>query len=79
MTPEEEPDVTFTSTVRAEELTFDEVPETHVEFTGDTDDRSTSGSDRTNLPRPVEPHVTYRDIRVDYRIEAYLDEDAPEP
>jgi hypothetical protein len=74
MTTEDEPDVTFTSTVRADEITFSEVPETSVDFPGDTDDRSTSGSDRTNLPNPVRPHVTYHDIQVDYRIEAYLDQ-----
>ncbi|MEV4729583.1 hypothetical protein [Saccharopolyspora sp. NPDC049426] len=76
---ENEPDVTFTSTVRADEITFGEVPETRVDFPGDTDDRSTSGSDRTNLPNPVRAHVTYHDIQVDYRIEAHLDqEDRPD-
>lgn len=73
MTSEYDVDVTFTSSVRADEITFREVPETRVDFSGDTDDRSTSGSDRTNLPNPVSPHVTYHAIQVDYRIKAYLD------
>ena len=74
MTSEDERDVTFTSTVHADEITFSEVPDTSVDFPGDTDERSTSGSDRTNLPNPVRPHVTYHDIQVDYRIKAYLDQ-----
>lgn len=73
MTSEDDADVTFTSTVRADEITFREVPETHVDFTGDTDERSASGSDRTNLPNPVRPHETYHDVQIDYRIEAHLD------
>ncbi|WP_199740520.1 hypothetical protein [Saccharopolyspora rhizosphaerae] len=68
----ENPDVEFTSRVRADEITFFEAPETRVEFPGDTDDRSTSGSERTNLPKPVRETETYEDIQVDYRIEAYL-------
>lgn len=74
MTDEDDADVIFTSTVRADEITFHEVPETRVEFPGNTDDRSTSGSDRTNLPDQVRPHVTYHAIQVDYRIKAYLDQ-----
>ncbi|WP_406690021.1 hypothetical protein REH65_29405 [Saccharopolyspora sp. ID03-671] len=69
----EDPDITFTSTVRAEEMTFLEAPDTRVDFTGDAADRSTSGSDRTNLPRPVAENTTYHDVRVDYRIRAHLD------
>lgn len=75
MTPEDEPEVTFTSSVRAEEITFSEAPETSVEFSGDADDRSTSGSDRTNLPDPVRENETYHDVHVDYRIEVHLDPD----
>lgn len=65
-------DVSFTSTVRAEEITFLEVPETRVDFSGNTDERSTSGSERTHLPTPVAPATPYRDIKVNYRIATFL-------
>lgn len=70
-------DVTFTSAVRAEEIVFLEPPETGVVFSGDADDRSTSGSDRTNLPDRVRVDETYHDVQVDYRIEAYLRDEGP--
>ncbi|TWG07839.1 hypothetical protein [Saccharopolyspora dendranthemae] len=72
MSREHRADVSFTSTARAEEITFLEAPESRVDFSGDTDERSTSGSERTNLPTPVAPGATYRDIEVNYRIMAFL-------
>ncbi|MBB3661630.1 hypothetical protein FB384_000534 [Prauserella sediminis] len=76
MTAEGEADVSIRSTVRAEEITFLEVPETRVEFSGDTDDRtSASGSRRVRLPDPVRAGVTYRDIGIDHWITANPDVD----
>jgi hypothetical protein len=80
-------DLDFTATVEAEELHFDEVPETSVVFTGDPGQQSASGSDRINLPDRVEEGVTYRDVRVDYRLASRLivtlpwqgDETSPPP
>jgi hypothetical protein len=66
------PDVEFTSSIKADELRFEEVPETEVRFHGDPDHESASGSDRSNLPEEVEPGVTYRDVRVDYRLATRL-------
>ncbi len=68
MTPAEASDIGFTATVRAREVRFDEVPEVRVRFHGTPDHESVST--RTHLPDPVEPAVTYRDIRVDYRLAA---------
>ncbi|GLY79428.1 hypothetical protein [Actinoallomurus iriomotensis] len=65
-------DIVFTATVRAEELRFHAVPDTSVEFTGDADAESTSGSVRTNLPDQVAESVVYRDVRIDYAIAAKL-------
>lgn len=58
--------------MKADELRFDEVPDTDVRFFGEPDHESASGSDRTNLPEKVEPGVTYRDVRVDYRLASRL-------
>ncbi|MGH8868295.1 MAG: hypothetical protein ACRDYU_09895 [Actinomycetes bacterium] len=66
----ESADVELTATVRARELRFEEAPETRVEFTGEPGHESANGSDRANLPEHVEPWVTYRDVRVDYRLAA---------
>jgi hypothetical protein len=62
------PDIELTASIEADELRFEEVPETEVRFDGEPDHESASGSDRTNLPEEVEPRVTYRDVRVDYRL-----------
>ncbi|KEI43245.1 hypothetical protein GU90_17235 [Saccharopolyspora rectivirgula] len=67
-----QPDISFESTVNADELRFDEAPRTSVEFTGQAADDSISHSVRKNLPDPVQPGVTYRDVRVDYEILARL-------
>ncbi|WP_433473773.1 hypothetical protein ACQPZP_33945 [Spirillospora sp. CA-142024] len=64
--------IRFTANVKADELRFDEAPESSVVFTGDAADESTSGSTRTNLPDEVEENVTYRDVQVHYKIEAKL-------
>jgi hypothetical protein len=61
-------DIEFVASVEADELRFDEPPETEVRFSGEPSHESASGSDRTNLPEKVEAGVRYRDIRVDYRL-----------
>lgn len=65
-------EIVFRATVRADELRFHAVPDTSVEFTGDADSDSTSGSVRTNLPDQVAEKVVYRDVRIDYAIAARL-------
>jgi hypothetical protein len=65
-------DIELLATVRADELRFDQAPETEVRFFGEPGHESASGSDRTNLPEKVEPGVTYRDVRVDYRLASRL-------
>jgi hypothetical protein len=62
------PDIELTASVQADELRFREVPETEVRFSGEPGHRSTSGTERANLPDEVDPDVTYRDVRVDYRL-----------
>jgi hypothetical protein len=83
--PTEEPDVEIGAAVRANKLRFNRSPETEVEVHGESqmDERlaeeldrvevdSTSGSERHNLPDEVEPGVTYRDVRVQWRAAARL-------
>jgi hypothetical protein len=65
-------DIELAAAVQADELRFDEQPETDVRFFGEPGHESDSGSDRTNLPEKVEPGVTYRNIRVDYRLASHL-------
>jgi hypothetical protein len=79
-------DIEFVALVQANELRFDEAPETQVRFFGEPGHESASGSDRTNLPDGVEPGVTYRNVRVDYRLASRLaepgsraGEQAPQP
>ena len=66
------PDIELSATVEAENLRFREVPETDVTFDGVPGHQSHSGSERRNLPEQVEPAVTYRDVRVDYRLASRL-------
>jgi hypothetical protein len=62
--PSERPDVEMGARVKAKRLRFKHVPETGVEFHGEPDIDSDSGSERKNLPDEVEPGVTYRDVEV---------------
>jgi hypothetical protein len=65
-------DIELVASVEADELRFDEPPETEVRFFGEPGHESASGSDRTNLPEEVEPGVTYRNVRIDYRLATRL-------
>jgi len=68
-------DIELEASVEAAELRFDEPPETGVRFFGEPEDEPASGSDRANLPEQVEPGVTYRNVRIDYRLATSLVED----
>ena len=61
---DEAADVEIFTGVRAEELRFGAVPETKVRFEGEPAERSSSRTERENLPEEVEPGVTYRDVKV---------------
>ncbi|HKG04576.1 MAG TPA: hypothetical protein VKB03_15485 [Conexibacter sp.] len=69
---EELPDVDVSTSVRARELRFGIVPETKVSFEGEPAVRSSSRTERENLPDEVEPGVTYRDIGVRWRARARI-------
>jgi hypothetical protein len=57
-------DVEVFTSVRADELRFESVPETKVSFEGEPAERSSSKTERENLPDEVEAGVTYRNIEV---------------
>ena len=64
LSDDEAADVEIFTGVRAEELRFGAVPETKVRFEGEPAERSSSRTERENLPEEVEPGVTYRDVKV---------------
>jgi hypothetical protein len=73
-------DVEIGASVKAKRLRFREKPKTKVELHGEVREpegqgelQTASGSERRNLPEEVEPGVTYRDVRVQWRAAARLD------
>lgn len=61
-------DLAITATVTAKELLFEVVPNPTVEFPGRHKRDTVWDAERQNLPRVVEPGVTYRDIGVRLKI-----------
>lgn len=61
-------DIEITANVTARELRFDVVPNPTVEFTGQPERETVWEAERQNLPRPVEPGVTYRNIGIQLKI-----------
>ena len=64
LSDDEPGDVEVFTGVRAEELKFGIVPKTKVTFEGEPAEKSSSRTERENLPEEVEPGKTYRDIKV---------------
>ena len=65
---EDEADLAITANVTASSLRFDAVPNVSVEFPGRPRRETAWEAERTNLPRPVQPGVTYRDVGVRLKI-----------
>jgi hypothetical protein len=61
-------DLAITAHVTARELRFETVPNVNVEFTGQPKRETEWSALRENLPRPVQPGVTYRNIGVRLKI-----------
>jgi hypothetical protein len=66
--PTESADLAITATVTARELLFEVVPNPTVEFPGKPERDTVWDAVRENLPRPVEPGVTYRNIGIRLKI-----------
>ncbi len=74
----DEADIVFSSTVRADTLTFGRAASPRITFQGEPGEESGSGSRRTGLPDRVDENVVYHDIQVDFVIAAKLLARAPE-
>lgn len=61
-------DISITASVTAKELKFEVVPNPTVEFFGKPERETVWEADRQNLPKPVQPGVTYRNIGIQLRI-----------
>ena len=68
--------ISFSSSVRADEVTFHHVRDDQVTFHGDAGPGSWAGTRREGLPDDVTPGVTYRQVQVDFRIATELDHHA---
>jgi hypothetical protein len=62
------PDIALNADVRMRELYFEEVPNSEVDFRGNTGRTSVWKSRRENLPNEVREGVIYRNARVRLRI-----------
>jgi len=60
--------ISFSSFVRADEMTFRDVRDDEVTFHGDAGPGSWAGTRREGLPDDVTPGVTYREVQVEFRI-----------
>jgi hypothetical protein len=64
LSDEEPADVELFTGVRAQRLRFGAVPDMEVRFDGEPGERSSSRTERKNLPEKVAPGKTYRDVEV---------------
>ena len=65
-------DVEVFTGVRAHSLRFGAVPDTEVRFEGEPGERSSSRTERENLPEEVEAGKIYRDIGVRWTARARI-------
>lgn len=66
------PDVILRATASARELRFASEPRTSVRTAGCLPLDTVIVTERVNLPDPVQPGVTYRDVRVGIEVRAHL-------
>ena len=62
------PDIAIIARVEARELRFNSQPQTSLQLAGCPQLDTSLVVLRTNLPKPVQPGVTYRNIVVDFRL-----------
>lgn len=71
---ERPPDIEIGAAARAKRLRFEEKPDSEVRFKGKSiEEQSESDSVRRNLPDEVEPDVTYHDVEIGWRAEAWAE------
>jgi hypothetical protein len=69
---DEPADVDVFTSVRAKKLRFGKVSDPKIRFEGEPAERSSSVTERENLPEEVEPGVEYRDVEVRWRARARI-------
>ncbi len=62
------PDIAIIARVQAAELRFNAQPQTSLQLFGCPQIDTSRVVVRTNLPTPVQPGVTYRNVTVDFRL-----------
>jgi hypothetical protein len=62
------PDIAIIARVQAAELRFNSQPSTSLQISGCPQVDTSKVVLRTNLPTPVQPGVTYRNVIVDFRL-----------
>lgn len=62
------PDLEFSTSVKAEEVTFGRVPEKKVRYYGEPDHETEVEVERENIPEEPEAGVTYRDVKVKWSV-----------
>jgi hypothetical protein len=67
---DQQPDIEIHATVKARSVKFEQVPNVQVKFSGDADKDARWEGSRKNLPRPVKPGVTYRNVSATTSIRA---------
>ena len=70
--PSRPPDVLIRATVRARRIRFETRPDVSVDTRGCLPWDTVVVTERVNLPDPVEPGVTYQDVRVGVEIRSWL-------
>jgi hypothetical protein len=69
-----EPDAEIRASFRAKELRFNCKPEVRIGAYANAPASAEHVSERENLPDEVEPGVTYRDVKVHWRLAVRLDD-----
>jgi hypothetical protein len=74
--PLENTDILIQGSATARELRFGSKPESHIRFWGTPHRNSDWVTERQNLPKDVEPGVTYRNIGINITIFSIFDKEA---
>lgn len=67
-------DIAITSKVTAREVRFNVVPNSKIEFSGSANRQTGWITQRRNIPRKVQPGVTYRNVGVNLQITSSFSE-----
>jgi hypothetical protein len=68
------PDIVIKGKVTAREVRFESQPDISVKWRGCPGLDTTRISLRTNLPKPVQPGVTYRNVELEFQVNGWIRE-----